>query len=232
MTWTCSQCCYMNDGPICTHCRTPRRNPPQPVQDRAEDLLSTWKSHGHVMFPQQRLIYHKIAENMSVNPDIATILEAGCGNGVGSAVIWNRRVGAEFRATDSLQSNVDFARCLYPWIDFQVWDICKPYGLAYDAVVCVECLEHVADPQRAMQHLLNAARQDVWISTPNGAGKPQPPSNPFHVAEFSPLEMRGMIQGCRGVKKWEILGWEDFKQLDEDTRIDPLVYHIFKEQTL
>ncbi len=241
MNWTCAKCGYMNCGLVCTNCGSLPTNPVQPVQDRAEDLLDNWRKYGYVMFPQQIAIYREMAKRLT-----GSVLEAGCGNGVGSALLerWllldavkRKQNGSPdnpwFVATDSLESNVHFSFALYPWIDFRQWDICHPwYGKQADAVVCVECLEHVADPQSAVRNLLAAARREVWISTPNGRGKPRPPSNIYHVSEYTPEEMITMIcLGCGiGQEQVEMLNWEDFKPVGMDTLVDPLVYHIVKEQ--
>lgn len=195
------------------------RNEPRD-QDRAEDLIDNWRKYGYVMFPQQWRIYRQLAERLRHR----IVLEAGCGNGMGSAIL--ERAACILSPTDKSPRNVEFARCLYPWIDFRVWDICQPWGLdKAHTVVAVEVLEHVADPQAALGCLIGAAQHEVWISTPNGTGKPRPPENPFHVCEYTPAEMLGMLERAGG-HDVEILGWEDFRPVGPDPAIDPLVYHV------
>lgn len=200
---------------------------PERDQDRAEDLLDNWRRYGYVMFPQQRRIYEQLAERIT-----GSVLEAGCGAGTGTAMLsyadtvsgsWNGVVG-----TDKCERNAQFARALYPWIDFRVWDIvASPAPLQADTVVAVEVIEHVADPIAALRNLLAAARHEVWLSTPNGRGKPRPPSNPFHVCEWTPAEMIQMIRTVQYECAIHVLGWEDFKPVSPDTTdVDPLVYRI------
>ena len=118
-----------------------------------------------------------------------TVLEAGCGNGIGSAVL--DRCAARLTATDKLPVNVAFASQIYPWLDLRVWDATEPWpGDRYQAVVAVEVLEHVADPVGLLRNLFEAAVAEVWFSTPNGLGKPRPPDNPYHVAEYTPVVAR------------------------------------------
>lgn len=200
---------------------------PELDQDRAFDLYDTYKKYGYVMFPQQRLIYKHIASMVVYQ----SVLEIGCGNGVGTAMIHhnNRHVFG----TDKLPSNVEFARELYPWIPFAVVDVSKPIDakFASDVVVAVEIIEHVADSCTAMKHMLNVAKKTVWISTPNGrlTQHEKPPSNPYHVAEYTPEEMLGLIHGaCAGrpVKVF-IYAFDDFNTpLTVDTDKNPLVYRI------
>src|SRR5678815_2148189 len=90
---------------------------PELDQDRAFDLYDTYKKYGYVMFPQQRKIYQHIAGRTTYQ----SVLEIGCGNGVGSAMLY--RLNKSLIASDKLESNVAFARELYPWITFAVIDV-------------------------------------------------------------------------------------------------------------
>lgn len=203
----------------------PRIVNPVREQDRAEDLLDNWRKYGYVMFPQQRAIYQSIASCI----DDKMTLEVGCGSGQGSGVLECDHIGW-FRATDSNPRNVEFAKCLYPWIDFQVWDIMepRPWKSQADAVVAIEVIEHVADARVALRNLIDAVKPGgtLWISTPNGTGKPKPPSNPFHVEEFTPAEVHRMVMEITSIRMIEILEWETFKPAEIGTLVDPLVYKV------
>jgi len=191
---------------------------PEIDQDRVEDTVDHFRKFGYIMFPQQVRIY----ENIASRTNDKNIIEAGCGNGVGSAIL--ERTARSIIATDKLQANVDFARCLYPWIDFNVWDIQEDIGFkSTRSIVCIETIEHVANPQKAIENLINAATEEVWISTPNGRGKPRPPSNPYHVSEYTSEEMMEMIPVNTPVG---ILHWKTFEPLGINTNVDPLVYRI------
>lgn len=193
---------------------------PECEQDRAEDLLDNWRKYGYVVFPQQRAIYRQIGERIRGQ----MVLEAGCGSGNGTAML--HRFAPNITGTDKRSGNVAFARALYPWITFNEWDMSNPWTEGYfSAVVCVEVLEHVADPRAALRNLIGAATREVWLSTPNGMGKPRPPENPFHVCEYTVAEMRAMIADAGG-KAVEMLSWESFLPLSDDTDVDPLVYRI------
>jgi 2-polyprenyl-3-methyl-5-hydroxy-6-metoxy-1,4-benzoquinol methylase len=190
---------------------------PELDQDRAFDLYDTYKKYGYVMFPQQRRIYERLQRLVYKKK----VLEAGCGNGVGSAIL--DQSSGWTTATDKLSTNIDFAKELYPWINFDVWDINLPlFTKSADVVVAVEVIEHVADPVTALKNLINAATETMWISTPNGKNVERPPSNPHHVLEYTVREMLHMLHGYN-VK---ILAWDDFRELDIDTDITPLVYKV------
>ncbi len=198
---------------------------PEVDQDRAFDLYDTYRKYGYVMFPQQRKIYQQLQSHCNGKH----VLEVGCGNGVGSAML--SRVALSFFATDKSENNIKFARELYPWVNFGVGDVQEQSSSRTQVVVAVEIIEHVANPATALRNLINVATETVWISTPNGrlTQHEKPPSNPYHVAEYTPEEMLGMIHGaCAGrpVKVY-IYAYDDFKTpLTIDTDKNPLVYRI------
>lgn len=192
---------------------------PYKSQDRAFDAFDQFDRFGCVMFSQQRDIYNQLA----IRLEDKIVIEAGCGNGVGSALL-DRSV-SHLYATDVSDRNVRFAKQLYPWIEFGVWDICQPSMRRAGWVVCVEAFEHAADPEAAARNLLDAAYRELWVSTPNGAGKPRPPDNPFHVMEYTVEEMRKFFDHPR-VGRFSVRHWETFEMLHADTKTDPLVYQI------
>lgn len=189
---------------------------PEIDQDRAFDLLDTFDKYGCVMFDKQRLMYFHLQRAVAGS----TVLEAGCGNGVGTAML--SRVATNIIGTDKSERNVTFAAALYPWLEFATWDINEPASRRADVVVCVETIEHVAHPKEAIGHLIAAAQRALWISTPNGTGKPRPPENPYHVREYTPREMLDMIGGHRVT----IRDGEKWQRVGQDTLADPLVYEI------
>ena len=80
---------------------------PEKEQDRAFDFYDHYKRFGFILFPQSKKIY----ENLRFEAE-GRILEAGCGNGVGSYILEPRL------ATDILESNIKFAKEIYPRIEF------------------------------------------------------------------------------------------------------------------
>lgn len=189
---------------------------PERDQDRVEDLFELFRKHRQVMFHQQKSIYWHLMDCVRGK----TVLEAGCGTGQGTAIL--DRVVSSIVGTDKLQGNVDFAKCLYPWISFNVWDINHPYPDEAEVVVCVEAIEHAHDIQAAVKNLLFSAKEEAWISTPNGRGKPRPPQNPFHVCEYTPGEMLELL------KPHEVMirRWDNWQAVDVNTDCDPLVYQV------
>lgn len=203
-------------------------NPPK-KQDRAEDLIDNWRKYGYVMFPQQRRIYEQLALKVRDK----TVIEFGCGAGVGTALL--SQYATSVWGTDLSLINAKFAANLYPWINFSVFDLSNnklpielrdgPWGQSSAQVsVAIEVIEHVADPITALKNIIAAASEEVWISTPNGTGKKRPPENPYHVQEYTPAEVSDMTRGlCKSI---EILSWDTLQHQLLDTTVDPLVYRI------
>lgn len=195
-------------------------------QDRVGEAAELFRKYGYVLFPQNRRVYQQIAERVRG----MSVLEAGCGNGIGSAKL--EAFAGAFTATDKLKVNVEFARGLYPWVDFQVWDVDGRWtGKPREAVVAVEVLEHVGDPRAALRNLIGAATREVWLSTPNGRAedgtlKPRPPENEYHVLEYTTEEVVWMVREAAPRAVVEIKHWETFAPLLLDTTVHPLVYRV------
>lgn len=189
---------------------------PERDQDRVEDLFDLFRKYGQVMFHQQRSIYQHLMEEVRGE----SVIEAGCGTGQGTALL--ARTAQSVIGTDKIQRNVDFAQLLYPWIQFDRWDINYPYPSEASIVVCVEAIEHAYDIEAAVRNLLSSATEEVWISTPNGRDKPRPPKNPYHVCEYTPQEIREMLTPHEVM----IRRWDNWQAVPLDTDCDPLVYQV------
>jgi 2-polyprenyl-3-methyl-5-hydroxy-6-metoxy-1,4-benzoquinol methylase len=202
----------------------PKTNP-EIDQNRVEETVETFNQYDYIMFRQQRLIYHNVAQRIRG----ARVIEAGCGMGLGTAML-ERHCGKIY-GTDKLSRNCRFASCLYPWIEFSEWDINYPLPIdkQFTAAVAVEVIEHVQNPELAIRNLLSAVCEggEIWISTPNAnAGKEQPPTNPFHVAEYTVVEFHSMLPD--GVS-CDLFSWDTFDTVPSNTEITPIVYRLIKQ---
>lgn len=209
---------------------------PQKDLPYTEGALDTFKKYGYLMFPQQKKIYQGIAHELA---GCGLIVEAGCGIGLGTAIL-QRISQCEVIGTDKLKENVDIARELYPWLTFWQWDIRTPAQKALKkpyAVVCIETIEHVDYPRDSLDRMIDLAEKEVWISTPDGNGKSKPPSNPYHVYEFTPQELVQMVMGHADVVSVEILNYNTMLPITvangmktwDQIFIDPLVYKVVKK---
>ena len=181
----------------------------------------------------QRRIY----ENLYRTSERKSMLEAGCGAGIGTSILRGKpfiykNVEAVHRiivGTDKDERHISFAQQMYPYAPFDLWDVEDgPYpAKLYDEVVAVEVIEHVEDPEKAVRNLVYSCRERVWLSTPNRNSpeiSDEQPRNPHHVQEFTPDEVIGMATPY--VSEVRLRHWEDFRLLEPETDVTPLVYEL------
>jgi 2-polyprenyl-3-methyl-5-hydroxy-6-metoxy-1,4-benzoquinol methylase len=88
------------------------------------------------------------------------ILDLGCGNGAFSAVLATK--GFNVEGCDSSDSGLTIARRAYPNLPFFLYDIVNPLpsdrAERYDAVVCIEVVEHLLLPRQLVLNVSAALR--------------------------------------------------------------------------
>jgi len=123
------------------------------------------------------------------------VVDIGCGTGWGTALLAQaparRCVGV-----DRDEGAVAQARKAYPDAgEFRV-DDAQELSLptdAFDVAICLETIEHLADPERALDEIRRVLRPSglLVISSPNP--RVYPPGNPHHVREFDPAELEDAL---------------------------------------
>jgi 2-polyprenyl-3-methyl-5-hydroxy-6-metoxy-1,4-benzoquinol methylase len=90
-------------------------------------------------------------------PANARVLDLGCGNGALTAALV--RPGWSITALDWSAEAIGAARAAYPGIHFLAADVTLPLDLppaGFDAVLSVECIEHVANPRALLRNALRS----------------------------------------------------------------------------
>ena len=171
-----------------------------------------------ILLPEQEAMYEYIAESVKKKK----VLEYGCGIGIGSNIIFQK---APIIATDNRDLHINFARCLYPNVDFRLLDIKEKINIpGIDVAIAIEVIEHVENAHMALENMLRNA-SEIFFSTPNlnnsmlGRMKPK---NLFHVREYTPEEICKMFPD----NHVEILHPLDFSELEIDTDVTPVLYHV------
>jgi SAM-dependent methyltransferase len=123
------------------------------------------------------------------------VLDAGCGMGYGSAIL--AEAGAtRVTGVDISAPAIEAARATARGAEFEVGDIASlPLGDdSVDLVVCLETIEHVEEPERALDELARVLAPDglLLLSSPNR--DVYPPGNPHHRREFTPSELRDELR--------------------------------------
>jgi 2-polyprenyl-3-methyl-5-hydroxy-6-metoxy-1,4-benzoquinol methylase len=122
------------------------------------------------------------------------VLDAACGEGYGLAIL-QAAGAASVVGIDVDPAVVAHARDRYK-LDVVEADVAKlpfPDG-EFDLVTSFETIEHVADPEQALDELARMLAPDgmLIVSTPNAAEYLE--DNPFHLREFHPEEFLALLR--------------------------------------
>lgn len=158
---------------------------PERSADWVERSVSRFRQWGSLIPPIQRSIYLSLAK--SIPP--CRILDAGCGLGVGSNILHQN--GHTVTAIDIDGTNIEWIDAAYSGFKSERWDIREriPFG-SFDVALCIEVIEHIEGPERALENLLDVA-DVLYVSTPNRRSNTLgqfSPKNPLHVKEYTPEE--------------------------------------------
>lgn len=139
------------------------------------------------------------------------VLDMACGEGYGSEVL--SRGAASVIGVDANPEAHEHARLRYPRqnLGFQR-GVVETFGEcnSYDAVVFLQTIEHVQDPQAVLAHFrdLLARGGTAYVSTPNlltlaGPGR-EKSDNPWHIREYRAPEFEALCRSAFG--QVEVLG--------------------------
>ncbi|UCG44094.1 MAG: class I SAM-dependent methyltransferase [candidate division WOR-3 bacterium] len=121
--------------------------------------------------PLARLLFDRFYKALrQVVADLGpeSLLDAGCGEGETLERL-SDLMPREVHGLDCNPACVEFAAARLPACRFHTGDVCRmdfPDG-RFDTVLCLEVLEHLADPVRAMRELARVSRRHIVVSVPN-----------------------------------------------------------------
>ena len=124
----------------------------------------------------------------------AGVLEAGCGEGYGAALLAG--VARAVVALDYDPAAIAHAAAAYPVAAVRANLVALPFrDGAFDVVVSLQTVEHLWDQPLFVRECRRVGRL-LLLSTPNrltfSPGR-DTPLNPFHTTEFSPAELRALL---------------------------------------
>ncbi|WP_370588886.1 methyltransferase domain-containing protein [Pseudonocardia sp. C8] len=151
-------------------------------------------AHENYWFRRHEVVYAAIAADCSG----AAVLEAGCGEGYGAALLAGtaRRV----LALDYDETTVAHVRRRYPRVAVARANlVALPVpDAAVDVVVSLQVIEHLWEQERFLGECRRVLRPGgtLIVSTPNritfSPGR-DTPLNPFHTRELDPRELAGLV---------------------------------------
>jgi SAM-dependent methyltransferase len=147
-------------------------------------------------FRRHLAVYEWIAERCAG----LEVVDMACGEGYGTEVLARR--AREVTGIDANPEAFEHARLKYtrPGVSF-VRNMIELHAEPCDAVVFLQTIEHVPDPEGVLRHFKEMA-DTVYVSTPNlltlappGARKS---GNPWHLREYRVAEFRALCESVFG----------------------------------
>lgn len=158
-----------------------------------------------------------------------SILDYGCGNGVGSLML--KSSDWKIVGIDSDEAAISFAReCWGHIVEFKHDDWAAAidedsdahrYRWRYDVVVSLEVIEHVDNPQAMLKVLRNSCLPGalVFISTLNHNSQYR--KNPGHVGKFHVTDFLALVgQFFPGAR---LYNYDLTEELDDESTLTPMV---------
>jgi len=160
-----------------------------------EAFIRRWHSHKRLVEPAQRILYETIAEQVHG----LNVCDAGSGAGLGSLILAQEAqavVGVEI-----VKDAVKFSNKCFPvknlmFIHSSITDFDSP--IAFDAIVAIELIEHIADYHSALDSIRTLLDDDgvLYVSSPNrnapNVGR-DTPRNERHVREWTAGEFQEIL---------------------------------------
>ncbi len=130
----------------------------------------SWRTHlGHIYR------YDLVSKLLLPNE---TVLDVACGIGYGAKII-DEHLVVQYIGVDKVEPDPEFIGLgkWYSGVDLDEW---SP-DFTFDVAICIETLEHLANPKNLVAHLSQAKRL-IFVSVPT---RPTMHMNPFHLQDFT-----------------------------------------------
>lgn len=139
---------------------------------------------------------------------VASVLEVGIGEGFVSGLLLDRLPSARFAGLDGSSDDVERVRQRFPRIRAAVgsaYDLSSATDAPFDLILCIEVLEHLDAPERAVDAIADARPRRAVISVPHepffrlsnlAAGKNihRLGNDPEHIQQFGPESFRRLLE--------------------------------------
>ncbi|MFH1833034.1 MAG: class I SAM-dependent methyltransferase [Candidatus Levyibacteriota bacterium] len=98
-----------------------------------------------------------------------TILDVGCGEGFTLNEFLINNVGKKLEGVDNSHNSLSIGAELFPNLSLKYADIYKlPYkDNSFDLVLCLEVMEHLKEPKKAISEIMRVSKKYTIISVPN-----------------------------------------------------------------
>lgn len=98
-----------------------------------------------------------------------SVLDVGAGEGFTLEMLRKNKIAKELEGIEYMDEAIQLGKKLHPKVKIKKGDIYKlPYKAnTFDLVICTEVLEHLDEPQKALEELKRVAKKYLIISVPN-----------------------------------------------------------------
>lgn len=144
-----------------------------------------------------------------------SILDIACGVGYGSRLLKDTLPNALVTGVDCSAEAIEYAKGRYgaPGLAFGVGDATRFDDGPFDAVVSLETIEHLPDPQRFIQHVTTKLLRPGGIFIASVPVTPSMDANPHHLHDFTAASFRKLLASY---------GFSEFDRLHQVQRYSPL----------
>ncbi len=142
------------------------------AQASTEEYFSTNHlkyTHGNRIYRWHVNAFLERVSEMLAESEPATVLDAGCGEGFALDFLTDRHPDVRFTGMDLSKEAIAYAEAHFgEKATFRTGSIYKlPFSdNSFDTVLCSEVLEHLDEPDRAVEELKRVARRHVLITVP------------------------------------------------------------------
>ncbi len=136
----------------------------------ALDTTYRFRDHGSNRPGSWRYLWQPVIEELASLPSRSRVLDAGCGNGTFVQALFEQ--GYDVCGTDLSEKGIEHARSLGMPGRFEVASVydnlLELFGQPFDAIVSLEVVEHLYDPQTFAQRVHQALKPGgrLIVSTP------------------------------------------------------------------
>ena len=129
------------------------------------------KKHTSKNFLQVRLIknFYNTLLGMVADLGVQKVLDVGCGEGFTLSELTRNNVGKILEGIDSSAEAISAGKVLMPDMNLREGDVYHlPYeDNSFDLVICTEVLEHLENPERALNEIIRVSKKYCLFSVPN-----------------------------------------------------------------
>ena len=133
----------------------------------SEETKAKYFSDLHLSVCQ--LFLNILVDNVKITKD-TRILDAGCGFGIFTKLIQEKLGVRNVRGFDFSSVAIDQACVKHPGVDFFTHNVYDSLDGKYDVITCTETIEHLIDPEAAIQNLARSLSDKgvLFLTVPDG----------------------------------------------------------------